>query len=83
MDVVSINLGLAQLGAGVAIGFAAAGGGAGMGILGGYFLTALARQPELLGPLRTYMILVLVFIEAQVLYGFVVSMILLFAAPKH
>ena len=65
--------GLGVIGAGLAVGFAAAGGGAGMGTLVAGAIDSMARQPEEADNSRILMFIGLAFIEAQVLYGLVIG----------
>ena len=51
------------------IGFGALGVGIGMGLLGGKFLEAAARQPELAPMLRTQMFLVVALLDAVAISG--------------
>ena len=69
--------GLAQLGAGLAIGLGAGGGAAGIGILWSKGLEGIGRQPEARGTLQGLMFLGFALAEAQVLYAFVVTILLL------
>jgi F-type H+-transporting ATPase subunit c len=71
-------LGLAYLGAGLGAGFAAIGGSIGIGILVKGALEGMARQPELMGQLRTNMILGIAFIEGIALFALVIAILLLF-----
>lgn len=80
--------GMAWLGAGIAIGFAALGTGIGIGILAGKSVEAVARQPELRGTIQRLMILGIAFTEALCLYALVVAIMLIgkagqTAAPAH
>jgi F-type H+-transporting ATPase subunit c len=63
--------GLAAIGAGIVYGAAAIGPGIGIGIVVGNAITAMARQPEMAGPVRTTMFLGIAFTEALALFGFV------------
>ena len=74
----SIVSGLAYLGAGLSIGLGALGAGVGMGILVGKSVEGIARQPEAITLIRTYMIIGIAFIEALALYALVISFLLLF-----
>lgn len=74
-------VGLTNLGAGVAIGFAAIGGGVGIGLLVQGALQAMGRNPEAAGEIRTNMILGIAFAEAVAIYGLVVALILMFLQP--
>jgi F-type H+-transporting ATPase subunit c len=63
--------GLSSIGAGIAYGAAAIGPGIGIGLVVGNAITAMARQPEMAGPVRTTMFLGIAFTEALALFGFV------------
>jgi F-type H+-transporting ATPase subunit c len=63
--------GLKTVGAGIVYGGAAIGPGIGIGIVVGNAITAMARQPEMAGPVRTTMFLGIAFTEALALFGFV------------
>jgi F-type H+-transporting ATPase subunit c len=65
-------------GAGLAYGLAAIGPGIGIGYLVGQSVTAMARQPEAAGMVRTTMFLGIAFTEALALIGFVVFILLKF-----
>ena len=62
--------------AGFAYGLAAIGPGIGIGYLVGQAVTAMARQPEAAGMVRTTMFLGIAFTEALALIGFVVFILL-------
>ncbi len=49
----------------------------GMGNAGGKALEGMSRQPEIIGQLRTNMILVLAFMESLTIYGLVLAFMLL------
>jgi F-type H+-transporting ATPase subunit c len=68
------------LGAGLAIGLGAIGPGVGVGLVATGALSAMGRNPEVSGELRTNMILGIVFAEAIAIYALVVALILIFAA---
>ena len=72
--------GLGAVGAGVAYGAAAIGPGIGIGIVVGNAITAMARQPEAAGMVRTTMFLGIAFTEALALIGFVVFILLKFSS---
>lgn len=72
------NQGLAFLGGGLAIGLAAGGGAVGIGILWSKGLEGIGRQPEARGTLQGLMFLGFALAEAQVLYAFVITILLLF-----
>jgi len=69
--------GLASLGAGIAIAFAALGGALGMGMAVGKAIEGIAKQPEADGKIRTTLILGLVFIETAIIYALVVGLLIL------
>ncbi len=64
--------GLSAVGAGLGYGLAAIGPGVGIGIVVGNAISAMARQPEAAGTVRTTMFLGIAFAEALALIGFVV-----------
>ena len=66
-----LKAGLQSIGAGIVYGAAAIGPGTGIGIVVGNAITAMARQPEMAGPVRTTMFLGIAFTEALALFGFV------------
>jgi F-type H+-transporting ATPase subunit c len=68
--------GLTAIGKGIVYGAAAIGPGIGIGIVVGNAITAMARQPEAAGMVRTTMFLGIAFTEALALFGFVLSFIL-------
>ncbi len=68
------NKGLAAL----TYGLGAIGPGIGIGIVVGNAITAMARQPEASGMVRTTMFLGIAFTEALALIGFVVFILLKF-----
>jgi F-type H+-transporting ATPase subunit c len=59
----------------VGYGLAAVGPGIGIGIVVGNAITAMARQPEMAGTIRTTMFLGIAFTEALALIGFVLFFI--------
>lgn len=68
--------GLRALGGGMGYGLAAIGPGIGIGYVVGNAITAMARQPESAGTVRTTMFLGIAFTEALALIGFVVFALL-------
>ena len=70
---------MSAVGAGFAYGLAAIGPGVGIGIVVGNAVTAMARQPESAGMVRTTMFLGIAFTEALALIVFVVFILLKFA----
>jgi F-type H+-transporting ATPase subunit c len=67
---------ISSVGKGIVYGFAAIGPGIGIGIVVGNAITAMARQPEAAGMVRTTMFLGIAFTEALALFGFVLSFII-------
>ena len=63
--------GLAALGAGVA----AIGAGIGVGKIGGSALESMARQPEMMGDIRSNMIVAIALVEGPVFFGIVVGLL--------
>ncbi len=68
--------GLTAVGRGIVYGGAAIGPGIGIGIVVGNAITAMARQPEAAGMVRTTMFLGIAFTEALALFGFVLAFII-------
>lgn len=71
-----LEAGLTALGRGIVYGGAAIGPGLGIGMIAGNAITAMARQPEAAGMVRTTMFLGIAFTEALALFGFVLAFIL-------
>jgi F-type H+-transporting ATPase subunit c len=71
-----IHAGLKVIGAGIVYGGAAIGPGIGIGLVVGNAITAMARQPEAAGMVRTTMFLGIAFTEALALFGFVLAFLL-------
>ena len=71
--------GLKAVGAGLGYGLAAIGPVVGIGLVVGNAITAMARQPESAGMVRTTMFLGIAFTEALALIAFVVFILLNFA----
>lgn len=67
---------IGAIGRGLVYGLAAIGPGIGLGILIGNAITAMARQPEAAGMVRTTMFIGLAVVEALALLGFVLAFIL-------
>ena len=70
-----LQAGLKTVGAGIVYGGAAIGPGIGIGIVVGNAISAMARQPESAGMVRTTMFLGIAFTEALALFGFVLAFI--------
>ena len=64
--------------AAILIGVAALGGALAMGLAIDKSAESIARQPEAAGPLRTTMMLGLVFIETVVIYALIVAILIIF-----
>lgn len=71
-----LEAGLTAVGRGIVYGGAAIGPGIGIGIVVGNAITAMARQPEAAGMVRTTMFLGIAFTEALALIGFVVFILI-------
>jgi F-type H+-transporting ATPase subunit c len=71
-----LKSGLSSIGAGIAYGAAAIGPGIGIGLIVGNAITAMSRQPESAGTVRTTMFLGIAFTEALALFGFVLAFII-------
>lgn len=68
--------GLTAIGRGIVYGLAAIGPGIGIGMVVSNAITAMARQPESAGAVRTTMFLGIAFTEALALFGFVLAFII-------
>jgi len=66
-----IGQGLAGLGAGAA----AIGAGIGVGRIGGSALESMARQPEVIGDIRSSMIVAAALVEGVALFGVIVCLL--------
>ncbi len=71
-----ITPGLTAIGRGTVYGGAAIGPGIGIGLVVGNAISAMARQPESAGTVRTTMFLGIAFTEALALFGFVLALII-------
>jgi F-type H+-transporting ATPase subunit c len=71
-----ITPGLTAIGRGIVYGGAAIGPGIGIGLVVGNAITAMSRQPESAGMVRTTMFLGIAFTEALALFGFVLAFII-------
>ena len=72
-----MTTGLIALAVALAIGLSTLGPGSGMGNAGGKALEGMSRQPEMMGQLRTNMILAFAFMESLTIYGLVLAFMLL------
>ena len=64
-----------SLGGGLAAGLAVIGAGMGIGRIGGSAVEAIARQPEMAGPIGTNMIITAALVEGAALFAVVVGML--------
>jgi len=74
--------GLALLGLGIGLGLAVVGGGLGIGRLSASALEGAARQPEMLGALRTTGIVFAALIEAFTFFAIILAYVLAGQAMK-
>ncbi|MEY4907871.1 MAG: synthase subunit [Pseudomonadota bacterium] len=74
-------LGLVALACGIIIGLGAVGACVGIGLMGGKYIEASARQPELMNELQTKMFLLAGLIDAAFLIGVGIAMLFAFANP--
>jgi len=65
---------LALVGAGIAVGFAALGGGVGIGLAGAASIGAIAEKPEVFSKSLIYV----AFAEACAIYGLLIAILILF-----
>lgn len=72
------NLAMAKMGAGIGAGLAAIGAGIGIGQIGNKAMEAIARQPEVVGDIRTNMILASVLIEGACFFAMIVCLLIVF-----
>ena len=75
------NVGLVALAAGLIIGLGAIGACIGIGLMGGKYIEASARQPELMDKLQTTMFLLAGLFDAAFLIGVGIAMMFAFANP--
>ncbi len=71
--------GMNHLGAGIALGLGALGGGLGIGMVGAATVLGITRQPEQAGTLRGLMFVVAALIEGLALIAMVIGMVLAFS----
>lgn len=74
-----LTLDLAKLGAGIAIGFGAIGGGLGLGIATKGVLDAIARQPEIKAEAFKNFIIGAGLAEATSIYALFIALLLIFS----
>ncbi len=75
------NTALVALACGLIIGLGAIGACIGIGVMGGKYIEASARQPELMDRLQVKMFLLAGLIDANFLIGVGVAMMFSFASP--
>jgi F-type H+-transporting ATPase subunit c len=75
------NLALVPLACGLIIGLGAIGACNGIGVMGGKYIEAAARQPELMDRLQVKMFLLAGLIDANFLIGVGIAMMFVFANP--
>lgn len=75
------NVAFVALACGLIIGLGAIGACIGIAIMGGKFIEACARQPELMNSLQTKMFLLAGLIDAAFLIGVGIAMMFAFANP--
>lgn len=75
------NVAMVALACGIIIGLGAIGACIGIALMGGKYLDACARQPELMAPLQTKMFLLAGLIDAAFLIGVGIAMMFAFANP--
>ena len=74
------NAALAQMGAAIGSGLAAIGAGIGIGQIGNRAMEAIARQPEVVGDIRTNMIVASALIEGAAFFAMIVCLLIVFLA---
>lgn len=70
------STGLVAIAAALAIGLSTIGPGIGEGIVASKALEGMARQPEIIGDLRTNMLISLAMMEALAIFGLVIAFML-------
>jgi F-type H+-transporting ATPase subunit c len=75
------TLGLVALACGLIVGLGAIGASIGIALMGGKFLEASARQPELMNDLQTKMFILAGLIDAAFLIGVAIALLFAFANP--
>jgi len=74
-------LGLVALACAIIVGLGAIGASLGLALMGGKFLEASARQPELMNELQTKMFILAGLIDAAFLIGVAIALLFAFANP--
>ena len=72
-----MTTGLIAIAVALTIGISTIGPGLGMGKVGASAMESMSRQPEVMGELRTNMILAYAFMEALTIYGLVLAFMLM------
>ncbi|MBK7690928.1 MAG: ATP synthase F0 subunit C [Bacteroidetes bacterium] len=70
--------GIANAGGAIGAGIAALGAGVGVGQIGKGAVESMARQPEILGDIRSSMILAAALVEGVALFGVIVGLLAMF-----
>ena len=70
--------GIANAGGAIGAGIAAVGAGVGVGQIGKGAVESMARQPEILGDIRSSMILAAALVEGVALFGVIVGLLAMF-----
>ncbi len=70
--------GIANAGGAIGAGIAALGAGVGVGQIGKGAVESMARQPEILGEIRSSMILAAALVEGVALFGVIVGLLAMF-----
>ncbi|HVB04418.1 MAG TPA: ATP synthase F0 subunit C [Chitinophagaceae bacterium] len=78
LNILFLATGMAKVGAGVGAGLAAIGAGIGIGQIGANAMDAIARQPEMVGEIRSNMIVMAALVEGVALFAVVVAVLILF-----
>jgi len=76
-----ITLGLVALASGLIVALGAVAASIGIALMGGKYLEAAARQPELMEPLQTKMFVLAGLIDAAFLIGVAVALLFAFVNP--
>ena len=74
MDEMTLHIGLAAIGGGLAV----LGAGLGIGKIGGSAMEGVARQPEAAGKIQSMMIIIAALIEAVALFAAVICLLISF-----
>lgn len=72
-----MTTGIIAIAVAITISISTIGPGLGMGKVGASAMESMSRQPEVMGNLRTNMILAFAFMEALTIYGLVIAFMLL------